>query len=387
MPSVSVRDNSLAVRLDRELEHLRGQSRYRELRTNRGIDFTTNDYLGLAKCEALRERVLEYLSKGGRLSASASRLLRGNYPEHEQLEQRYAEFLGYEAALLFNSGYDANLAILTALPTRHDTIIMDSLAHASIREGAHASLATKRTFTHNSVKALRKASDDVITGGVFVVVESIYSMDGDESPLRDIAELCEERGYTLIVDEAHSAGVFGRNGRGIVEELGLTSRIPISLHTCGKALGAAGAVVACSQTVKEYLINKARTFIYTTALPPVIPVQIMAALDILEREPSLLATLHSNIGYLRNALAGPLRRWRIIEGRSPILAIVIGRETETLRAQAFLQSQGLDIRAVRPPSVPLNTSRLRVSIHADHTMEELQHAAVALIQAEAACAE
>lgn len=387
MPSVSVRDNSLAIRLEHELEHLRNQSRYRALRPNHGIDFTTNDYLGLAKSEELRARVVEYFSKGGRLSASASRLLRGNYPEHEQLERRYAEFLGYEAALLFNSGYDANLAILTALPTRHDTIIMDSLAHASIREGAHASMAAKRTFAHNSVEALRKIAGEVTIGDIFVVVESIYSMDGDESPLREIADLCEERGYTLIVDEAHSAGVFGRNGRGIVEELGLTSRIPISLHTCGKALGAAGAVVACSQTVKEYLINKARAFIYTTALPPVIPVQIIAALDVLEGESSLLITLHSNVRFLRDALAGQLRRWRIIEGRSPILAIVIGEESGTLRAQAYLQAQGLDIRAVRPPSVPPSTSRLRVSIHANHTMEELQHAAVAIIQAEAACAE
>jgi 8-amino-7-oxononanoate synthase len=387
VPLESIESNSLANRLERELEHLRTQSRFRALRTNHGIDFTTNDYLGLATSEELRARVREYFSTEGRLSASASRLLRGNCPEHEALEHRYAEYLGYEAALFFNSGYDANLAILTALPTRHDTIVMDSLVHASIKEGAHASLAAKRTFAHNSVESLRKMAGEVTTGDVYVAIESVYSMDGDESPLAALAALCDERGYTLIVDEAHTAGVFGRNGRGIVDELGITSKVHISLHTFGKAFGASGAMVACSQTVKEYLINKARTFIYTTALPPYIPVQIMVALDILERDGSLQAKVHSNARSVREALSGQIRRWHIVEGRSPIIAVLIGGESETLRAQAHLQSQGLDIRAVRPPSVPPNTSRLRVSIHADHSMDDLDRAVTGLLQAEALCAE
>jgi 8-amino-7-oxononanoate synthase len=376
----------LDQRLTREISKLKGNSRYRSLSPSFGIDFTSNDYLGLAHSEALRIRVTEYLSKDIPLSSSGSRLLRGNHPEHELLERRFAEFLSCEVTLFFNSGYDANFALLTTLPTRHDTILLDSLVHASLKEGAHASVAEKRTFEHNSLASLRQVADNMRTSGdTFVVIESIYSMDGDESPLAEIASFCVERGFVLIVDEAHGTGVLGQNGRGLIDELGLRSRVNISVHTCGKALGSAGGIVASNQLIKEYLINKARPFIYTTALPPIIPLQTIAALDLLEERGDLLAALHSNIASVRKTLTASLRNWRVIEGRSPIIAVIVGDDSTALNAARYLQSNGLDVRAIRPPTVPAGTARLRITIHADHTEAEIMRLCDSLIQAEAVC--
>jgi 8-amino-7-oxononanoate synthase len=401
----------LRERLERELSILRKASQYRSLSTparnesnslandpkHKGlsrssikadsvIDFTSNDYLGLARNAQLRIRLSTYFRPGISLSASGSRLLRGNYPEHEALESRFAKFVGAESSLMLNSGYDANFALLTTLPTRHDTLILDRFVHASIKEGAHASLAQKFTFEHNSVESLRIVADRLLTdGNVYVVVESIYSVDGDEAPLTEIATLCEERGYQLIVDEAHATGVVKRSGRGLVEELGLRSKVFATVHTCGKALGAAGALVASSTVVKEYLINKARPFIYTTALPPVIPWQIIGALDYLEARPDLLDQLQRNADYVRERLTGTLKRWQVIFGQSPIVAVVIGDDPEAVTAAAFLQESKLDVRAVRPPTVPDGTSRLRIVVHADHVTHELTRLCDTMIQIETAC--
>jgi 8-amino-7-oxononanoate synthase len=401
----------LRKRLERELSTLKKVSQYRSLSTparnesnstthepkRKGlarssikadtvIDFTSNDYLGLARNAQLRIRLSTYFRPGISLSASGSRLLRGNYLEHEALETRFAQFVGAESSLMFNSGYDANIALLTTLPTRHDTILLDRFVHASIKEGAHSSLAQKFTFEHNSIESLRSIADRISTdGNIYVVVESIYSMDGDEAPLIEIAALCEERGYHLIVDEAHATGVVKRSGRGLVEESGLRTKVMATVHTCGKALGAAGALVACSTVIKEYLINKSRPFIYTTALPPAIPWQIIGALDYLEARPDLLDQLQRNADYVRERLTGTLERWQVIIGRSPIVAVVIGDESETLMAAAFLQESKLDVRALRPPSVPDGTSRLRIVVHADHVNHELTRLCDTMIQAETAC--
>ncbi|MDP4198765.1 MAG: 8-amino-7-oxononanoate synthase [Bacteroidota bacterium] len=376
---------SLEDRLARELERLREQSRLRSLSSPRGIDFTSNDYLGLARNGELRALVIEYLKDGAPLSSSGSRLLRGNHPAHEALETQCATFFGTEAALYFNSGYDANLALLTTLPTRHDTIMLDSLVHASIKEGAHASLAAKRVFDHNSLDSLRSIRIEA-AGNVYVVIESIYSMDGDEAPLREIADFCSEREYILIVDEAHATGVFGRHGRGLIDELGIRSGVAISMHTMGKALAAAGAIVACSQTVKDYLVNKARPLIYTTALPPAVAFQAMTSVDLMDHMDHERRRLFQNISIVRDGLTS-LRRWYVVEGRSPIIAVVIGAEHEALRAAEHIRSAGLDIRAIRPPTVPENSSRLRIAIHADHSQTELDRLVNTLYEAEATCAE
>ena len=376
----------LEQRLAREISKLKGENRYRSLSPASGVDFTSNDYLGLARNENIRKRLVEYLGTDVPLSASGSRLLRGNHPEHEALEQRFADFLGCETTLFFNSGYDANFTLLTTLPTRHDTILLDSLVHASLKEGAHASLAEKRIFEHNSLKSLQEAAGRIERkGDIYVVVESIYSMDGDEAPLTEIAAFCAEQELILIVDEAHGTGVFANHGRGLIDELGLRQQTTISVHTCGKALGVAGAVIACNPLVKEYLINRARPFIYTTALPPLIPQQIMAVLDLLESQNDLFLALHTNVTLVRTTLTTNLRRWRLIPGRSPIVAVIIGEDAKAVKAASYLQERGLDVRAIRPPTVPMGTARLRIAIHADHTEADLRLLYDTLIAAEAEC--
>lgn len=375
--------SALAERLARELGKFKSESQYRSLTVSRGIDFSSNDYLGLAHSAFIRERAIEVLRSGIPISASASRLLRGNHPLHEELEARFARFLGSETTLLFNSGYDANLSLLTTLPTRHDTILIDELVHASVHEGVRASLAEKKTFKHNSVESL--AGVHVERGDVYVVVDALYSMDGDEAPLTELVALCEERGYILIVDEAHSTGVFGERGEGLVNERGLRTKNSISMHTFGKSLAAFGAVVACSRTVKEYLVNRARPLIFSTALPPLMAAQVIVALDLLENDNSAVSAVNRNAAFVRKELTG-FMRWNIIGGRSPIVAVVIGDNVEAVRAAQFMQSRGLDVRAIRPPSVPRGTSRLRLSVHADHTQEQLQQLCDTLKEAEAQCA-
>jgi 8-amino-7-oxononanoate synthase len=374
---------ALEERLARELERFRSQSQYRSLTITQGVDFTSNDYLGLANSEFIRERAIEVLRNGIPLSASGSRLLRGNHALHEELEERFSKFLGAETTLLFNSGYDANFSLLTTLPTRHDTIVIDELVHASVHEGVRASLAEKRTFKHNSVESL--ASVPVEKGDVYVVVDALYSMDGDEAPLRDITALCVEQGWTLIVDEAHSTGVFGDRGEGLVNEMALRGKPIISMHTFGKSLASQGAVVACSRTIKEYLINRSRPLIFSTALPPLMAAQVIAALDLLESDNSIVKSVACNANFVRSELKG-LTRWKIIDGRSPIVAVVIGDNPEALKAAQYMQNRSFDVRAIRPPSVPKGTSRLRVSIHADHTREQLEALCDAIKEAEAACA-
>ena len=374
--------HTLIERLENDLARLQSESRFRSLNPHRGIDFTSNDYLGFANRPELRERALAAMTSGLPLSASGSRLLRGNHPEHEKLERCFAEFVGAESAIYFNSGYEANFALLTTLPTRHDTILIDELVHASIHEGAHASLATRRTFSHNSVQALSKTSVD---GDVYVVVDGVYSMDGDEAPITEIAALCNERGWTLIVDEAHSSGVFGPHGEGLVSEFNVRTPNVISMHTCGKAFGAAGAIIACNRTIKNYLINKARPFIFSTALPPLMPFQVCAAIDLLRTDATILPALRNNITHVRQALR-KLKRWEVIEGRSPVVAVIIGSNEETLAAAKYLQDSGIDARAIRPPSVPRGTSRLRISIHAEHSPQELELLCAKLLEAEDACA-
>jgi 8-amino-7-oxononanoate synthase len=350
-------------RLEEELARLRSAHGFRALKQARGRDFTSNDYLGLARHPAIREAVVAAIDADGAVGAGGSRLLRGNHPQHEFLEQRAAQFFGSEAALFLGSGYLANLALFTTLPARHDAVIFDEAIHASMKEGLHAGTAERYRAQHNDpdsfAQNLRRAREKGAQG-LWIAVESVYSMDGDFAPLGDLLAFAEEYDATLIVDEAHATGIFGATGRGCAESL--SAERVIALHTCGKALGVAGALVTAPRIVVDYLINKARPFIYSTALPPLIAAAVTRALALVDEEPWRRARLKERIAFAEARL---MRRNARFAG-SQILPVILGEEERTIAVATALQEKGFDVRPILPPTVPAGTARLRISLHAEH---------------------
>lgn len=372
------------LKLEREFAALREKGRYRSLKTYSGIDFGSNDYLGFATDPKLKKEAIEAFQSIA-LSSSSSRLLPGHHAEHLAAEQHFAHFVGTESALLFNSGYDANHALLTTLPTRHDLILYDERSHASIYDGIHASLAKSYRFTHNSASDLRELINRVQSdlGQIFIVVESVYSMDGNVAELKKIVETASEFGSVVIVDEAHATGVLGTNGEGLVKDTIERNNRIISVHTCGKALGAAGAFVCGSTTMTEYLVNKARQFIYTTALPPLIPFQIMNAVRRLESEGNMLVKqLREKSDFVRTALQQSLSKWSVMNGITPIISIIIGEDEEAMQASRKLETMGFDVPAIRPPTVPDGSARLRMNIRLCHSEEELRKIVTTMLNLE-----
>jgi 8-amino-7-oxononanoate synthase len=377
--------------LENELSGLKEKGRYRALRTYAGIDFGSNDYLGLATDATLKAEIVERF-KDVALSSSSSRLLPGHHAEHLEAEKVFAHFVGAESALLFNSGYDANHALLTTLPSRHDLILYDERSHASIYDGVHASLAKSRRFAHNSADDLllllnrAQAGSPVPRGQdahIFVVLESVYSMDGDVATLKEIVEVSNEFGAIIIVDEAHATGVLGKRGEGLINDSIIRNENIITIHTCGKALGATGAFVCGSKTVTEYLTNKARAFIYTTALPPIIPLQIINAIHILESEGrALVQSLRNKSDYVRDRLRPLLTTWTVDDGITPIISVIIGKDKDALQATRLLAERGLDVPAIRPPTVPDGTARLRLNVSLRHSDEELGKVVEAIVEIE-----
>jgi 8-amino-7-oxononanoate synthase len=370
--------------LERELSALSAKDRLRSLRTYNGIDFGSNDYLGFATDPKLMEAALE-AARGIALSSSSSRLLPGHHAAHLEAEKYFANFIGSESALLFNSGYDANHAVLTTLPTRHDLILYDERSHASTYDGVRASLAKSQRFRHNSATDLRQHLERVhpARAQFFIVLESVYSMDGDVANLQDISNIANEYSAILIVDEAHGTGVFGQHGEGLVNEtIGRRDNV-ITMHTCGKALGASGAFVATSKIVIDYLVNKARAFIFTTALPPIVPLQIINSIKRLESEGAyLVGKLREQSNFVRALLKKSLRSWTVPDGISPIVPIIIGTDGEALRASRSLEKLGYIVPAVRPPSVPEGSARLRLNVSLRHSEDEIQGVVDAIIRVE-----
>jgi 8-amino-7-oxononanoate synthase len=375
--------NRVEERLENELAALEQKQRRREFKISELIDFTSNDYLGLTKSPAIRERAIKDLQSGMPLGSGGSRLLRGNHIWHEHAEKDFASFEDTESALFFSSGYSANMAVLTAIPTRRDLILYDTMVHASIKEGIHSSLAAKKSFEHNSVNALRHIASSVKDAGtIYVVIESLYSMDGDEAPLEDIAEVCEEFGMALIIDEAHATGLFGKHGRGLIDEKNVRNKILLSIHPCGKALASAGAFISSSSTIKSYLINKARTMIFTTALPPIVPATISEVLREIKRNPKLITAVHRNADYVRNTLRKNLKKWIVPEGRSPIIPLIVGEDSVACRVGDDMQARGADIRPIRPPTVAEGSARFRITVNALHEKEDLDLLTDSLIEIE-----
>ena len=336
------------------------------------IDFSSNDYLGFARNEMLSQEVAKEMGRGGfhKSGSTGSRLLTGNTIYAEKLEEKIADFHKAETALLFNSGYDANLGLLSSIAQRDDTFIYDSLSHASIIDGIKLSIAGKKyKFEHNNVTDLEKKIRHA-TGKVFIVAESVYSMDGDFAPLREIMSVCKQYGAYLIIDEAHSTGIFGPEGKGIVVAEESEAAIFARVFTFGKALGAHGAAVAGSKALKEYLINFSRSFIYTTALPFHALASINVAYNYLPLANAERKKLFENVDFFRDELEQS--GISLATTRSPIQSILIKGNEKVKQAALLLQNKGFDIRPILSPTVEKGKERLRICIHSYNTQEELK---------------
>ena len=352
----------LEDRILRRLSKLQQRHRFRQLSSSSGIDLTSNDYLSLSDHPEIRKAMVKALEDGLPLGSGGSRLLRGNTPWHIELEQRLAAFKHAESALIFNSGFEANVGVLSTLCRPGDLVFADRLVHASMIDGMRQSKADLQFFPHNDMAALSGMLASATGAGArFIVAESLYSMDGDHAPLDELAALANQHDAYLIIDEAHATGVFGERGSGLLEHFGLENTPLVTVHTCGKAWGSFGAFISCSRPVKEYLVNHCRPFIFTTALPPLLPVQWLAILEILEKETWRREKVLAHAARLRAALADLIHFDGIA---TPIIPIVLGDESRTLAAAQYCQDAGFDIRAIRPPSVPKGTSRLRIALHA-----------------------
>lgn len=352
------------------------QGLFRELRTTSAPhDFSSNDYLGLARNHELLERVetaFSSLSSTVKLGSTGSRLISGNLPLFEETESLIAQTHLAENALIFNTGYMANLAVFSTLPQKGDTVLYDELSHACIKDGIRLSMAERFPFLHNDLGSL-EAKLKRATGQVYVAVESVYSMDGDFAPLKEMSALCEQYKALLIVDEAHSTGVFGNKGAGLVCEWGLQDKIAIRVHTYGKAMGVHGASVVGPRDLKPYLVNFARPFIYTSAMSLHSLVSLREAyLFLAEKEKIWQSQINKVIQFFNEEMTGLENK---IPSRSAIQALVFSGNENALAISKKLQSEGFDVRPILSPTVKKGKERLRVCLHTYNTEEEIRQLA------------
>lgn len=334
------------------------------------IDFSSNDYLGLSNHPSIKEVSKNAIDKFG-TSSSASRLLSGDLEIHHQLEAKVAKFKNKEAALVFNSGYQANLGIISSLYNRGDCIFSDRLNHASIIDGIFLSRARLFRFQHNDVQHLESLlkKERAKFKHALIVTESVFSMDGDKAPLKDLCYLKEKYNCEIFVDEAHATGIFGKDGAGVVQEEGLEREIDFIMGTFSKALGSFGAYLATSKKVVNYLVNTCRGFIYSTALPPAIIASNLVSIDLVKAESYRREKLLESTEYFRQALKS---RGFALKGNSQIIPLVIGKNKETCEFAQHLQEGGYWVLPIRPPTVPQGEARLRFSLTFYHTKEILQ---------------
>jgi 8-amino-7-oxononanoate synthase len=380
---------SLTERWRQALEELEMRGRRRQLALPRGIDFTSNDYLGFGKAPPPSGNAPlrgdgragnDALARSGR----ASRLLCGHHPLWDDVEQRLAQWHGAEAALMFTSGYMANEGLLATLIEPQDWVAADALNHASLIDGIRLSRAEKYVYRHGDLEdletALRTAAHRRSPARqLFVVTESLFGMDGDVAALPELAALARRYDAQLVVDEAHATGCLGPRGSGLVDAAGLRGCVCATIHTGGKALGVLGAYVATSALLRELLVNRARHFIFTTALPPVLAAWWLAALAQVQSADIERQALHTNAALFRAELAeGGITP----PGQAYILPLIVGEDAAALAVARRLQKAGWDVRAIRPPTVPVGTARLRISVHADHEPATLGALAGAIRAAE-----
>ena len=368
-----------------ELQDLRNASLHRRMRSVDGkqgptlivdgrevLNFSSNNYLGLANHPALCKAAKEAIDRYG-CGSGASRLISGNMVLHEELESKIAAFKGTEAALVFNSGFQANTGILSTLVAEGDVILSDALNHASIIDGCRLARAKVVVYGHCDLDQLERGLKEVSAHRrKLIVTETLFSMDGDEAPLTDIVGLAEKYGAMIMVDEAHATGVFEPDGAGLVAKLGLGDRVLIQMGTLGKALGGFGAYVAGSWSLRELLINRCRSFVFTTSLPPAIMAMGIAAVDLVKQEPERRQALWQNCERLRIGLKS--LGYALGNSQSPILPLIVGDATQCMQLSRRLLERGVFAQGIRPPTVPPGTSRLRITLMATHTKEHLEQA-------------
>jgi len=368
--------------LEQELAKLREDSLFRELKSVTGVlnewveikgkrllNLSSNNYLGIAGHPLLKAAAIQAVQQLG-CGATSARLIVGNYELYDQVEKDLAQFKDTEAALIFNSGYTANLGIIPALAGRGDIIISDKINHASIIDGIRLSGAEFLRYKHTDMadleRCLKKAEG---YRRKLIITDSVFSMDGDLAPLPAIVELKEKYGAVLMIDEAHGSGIFGENGRGLAEFYKVTDRVEITMGTLGKAFGCSGAYVAGRKVLIDYLRNKARSFIFTTGLPPSVLASVQAALQVLQQESWRREEVLSKAAWVRKELteAG----FELLNSQSQIIPILVGGNAATLEFSNRLFDVNILAMAVRPPTVPLNAARLRLTVMATHSNEEL----------------
>lgn len=334
------------------------------------IDFSSNDYLGLSSHPELKEAARDALEGWG-TGSSASRLLSGDSDIYHELEEKVADFKGKEASLVFNSGYQANLGIISALCKRGDVVFSDKLNHASIIDGILLSGAKFFRFRHNDTKHLESLlkKERKNSRSALIITETLFSMDGDRAPLKKIVALKEKYDSRLMVDEAHATGIFGEKGTGLTEEEGLTERIDLIMGTFSKGLGSFGAYLASSATVKDYLINFSRSFIYSTALPVPLIASNLRSLDLVKKEPQRRKVLLENSDYFRHKLKNIGLN---VKGSSQIIPVILGDNQKAIEMSKKLQSMGYWVLPIRPPTVPDGQARIRFSLTYHHTKDILE---------------
>jgi 8-amino-7-oxononanoate synthase len=361
------------------MDALREAQLLRALRPPAGVDLSSNDYLGLSTHPLLKERLIDSIRRDG-VGSTGSRLLRGHRDGFAAVERAFAFLKRTAASLYFSSGYLANIAVLTTFPEAGDVILSDELNHASLIDGMRLSRAKRAVFPHADAGRLAELiAEHRGAGQIFVVTESLFSMDGDVAPLKEYARLCREAGAALIVDEAHAVGVYGESGSGLIEEAGMADDVLVSVNTAGKALGVSGAFVAGPAWAVDYLIQRARPFIFSTAPPPSQAAALEASLAIVASEPERRERLLELSRDLRARLAA--EQLPVSPGSSHIIPVVLGENDRALAVAASLQAQGFDVRAIRPPTVAPGTARLRIAVNTGLTDDIIQRFVAVLADA------
>jgi 8-amino-7-oxononanoate synthase len=358
-------------RMTRELDDLRAQSQFRTLENPLGVNLISNDYLGLATDTRLKQAVIDAVAKGESVGGTGSRLLSGNAPEWEEAEQSFAQFAGTQAALYFGSGYAANVGLLTSILTPDATVFSDFQNHASLIDGIRLSGAQKVIYPHRDLSSLentlREHADS--PGAKVIVTETVFSMEGDAAPIKDLLRVAREYGASIVLDEAHATGVYGREGRGIAAEYVCEREILAVVHTCGKALACAGAFVCGPNALREYLVNRARTFIFSTAMPPYFARQVQAALAIARTMDSERAHLREIAAVLRTELSAG--GFDCGTSATHIVPVMLGNNEAALYFATELQRNGFAVRAIRPPTVPPGTARVRFSLISRISLDQI----------------
>lgn len=367
---------NLKQRIQQQLEDIASKGLTRKLVSPRGIDLSSNDFLCLANDERIKSALIESVKSGG-VGSTASRLLRGERDSFKKVEAKFAAWKNTERSLYFATGYQANIGVLQTFLESEDVVFSDELNHASLIDGMRLSKCKKIVFRHLDVEQLERLLRETKTEGQkFLVTESLFSMDGDIAPLDKYARICSDTNTNLIVDEAHAVGIYGARGSGLIEEFGVENDVFLSVNTAGKALGVSGAFVAGDELAIEYLINKCRSFIFSTAPIPAVADALSRSISIVESDPELRDRLLDLSRFLRNLLNE--NGIEVPMDNSQIIPVMISESAKSVKIAGALQMKGFDVRAIRPPTVADGTARLRIALNVELTEDILNKFAVTL---------